>query len=245
MDEEIEQINCLEHGDACATYICEHLAADPIQQWHSDFPTKEMPWPDAWCSRCEAEYAKEGEWNERNESKITVKVFCSHCYESARSDSLGYIEGKALEQWRSFVSMCCTELQEKNSAISKEYLLGKHKRYDWDQANGELVFSNDGVPAVIAKIDFIGSFSTKSGTWLWAWANFSLLENIRQQVEMVRDFGVAQGFPWLTTAKWIAEEADGWDMSAIAAHILRAKGVYRSPHDSGSTFMVIRELRNV
>jgi hypothetical protein len=245
MEEEIEQINCSEHGEANTAYVCEHLIANPVQQWHSDYPSEDSPWPDAWCSACNAEYLKEGGWSERNEDKVSIKTICHYCYENARSDSVDYIEGDSYGRWQKFVSTCCEEFHEKNDMLSETYSLGEHKRYDWDQEKGELIFSNDGIPAVIAKIDFVGSFSSKSNTWLWAWANFHLLENVRLQVEKVREFGEAQGFPRLTTAKWVAEESDGWEMSAVAARVLDAKGIYLSPRDGGATFMIIKEIRKV
>lgn len=245
MDEDFDQINCSEHGKASTTYVCEHLVADPVQKWHSDYPSEDSPWPDAWCAACNAEYLKEGEWNEHNEDNVPIKIICNYCYENARSDSVDHIQGVAEEQWHDFLKVCCEELHEKNNVLSEKYELGKHGRYDWDQEKGELVFSNNGIPAVVAKVDFVGSFSSKSNTWLWAWANFYLLENVRTKVVEVRNFGEEHGFPRLTTAKWFAEAPDAWEMSAIAAHVLDAEGVYRSPSENGGLFMVIREISKV
>lgn len=243
MDTEAEQVTCPEHGEATATYVCEHLAADPMQRWHSDYPSADAPWPDAWCSACNVAYMREGEWNERNEDDLEIRILCHCCYENARADSVGYLDGDALERWEEFVCTCCEELTKKNEALGAQFALGSHKRYDWDQETGQLVFSNDGVPAVTADVDFVGSISTTSNTWLWAWANFHLLEPVRARVEALRDYGEAHGFPHLTTAKWPAEMADGWEMAAIAAHVLQAKGVYRSPSDKGALFMLISGIR--
>jgi len=243
MVDDSEKLACPEHGEATATYVCEHLAADPVQRWYSDYPSAGTPWPDAWCAACNHVYLREGEWNERNECDLDIRILCHHCYENARSDSVDYLSNDALDRWEEFVSACCEELKEKNDALSVEFAIGSHKRYDWDQATGELVFSNDGIHAVTAKVDFVGSISTASNTWLWAWANFHLLEPIRLRVEAVRDHGEVHGYPRLTTAKWHAEMVDGWEMAAIAAHVLKAKGVYRSPSEKGALFMLISDIR--
>jgi len=78
-------IECDTHGPAFETYICEHLAANPFQTWFSSAPTKEDPWPDAWCSICHEAYQREGIWNERNEAYLRIKLFCHHCYEAHRT----------------------------------------------------------------------------------------------------------------------------------------------------------------
>ena len=128
-------------------------------------------------------------------------------------------------------------------AAKTDFNLGSYERYDWDQERGELVFSDQGVPKVVAKIQFIGSISTKSGTWLWSWDNATVLDGIKDQMQRVRGFGKEHGISKLTTAKWEAEEVDGWEMTAISAKILKAKGAYRSPDDDGFTFMVFTDIR--
>ncbi|MDP1977416.1 DUF6882 domain-containing protein [Undibacterium sp.] len=242
MDEEFDELTCAQHGKVHTTYVCEHLISDPVQKWHSDYPDAENHWPDAWCEVCNAHYQAEGEWNEHNEDLVPIKLLCHVCYEEMRSASLARITGADYDAWDNFVDACFKELQDKSGLLNQEFSLGSHQRYDWDQETGELVFSNDGVPAVIAKIDFIGSYSSKTNTWLWSWANFHLLEGMRIRVAAVRDYGESHDYPWLTTSKWEAEEGDAWDMAAVAAHVLQAKGVYRSPREGGAGFLLIREI---
>ena len=85
MKELDKTLECKTHGRAFATYICEHLAANPQQEWYSEIPNEQKRWPDAWCSVCDEAFQSEGEWNERNESKLRIKLFCHHCYESHRA----------------------------------------------------------------------------------------------------------------------------------------------------------------
>jgi len=49
------------------------------------------------------------------------------------------------------------------------FRIDSHPRYDWSQEKGELVFSDAGVPKVVATIQVVGDFSGASKTWLWAW----------------------------------------------------------------------------
>jgi len=243
MNDESAQVICDAHGKARTTYVCSHLAADPEQRWHGDYPSDDNPWPDSWCDRCNVAFLREGEWNDRNAGEVKLSVLCHHCYERARGRSVARLTDTHLASWQSFVDDCHRELGAKQDRLKRDYSLDVHKRWDWDQERAELVFSNDGVAAVIAKVQFVGSISTKTDTWLWSWANPSLLENVWLDVKAIRDFGEKRDFPHLTVPKWPAEEADGWDMAAIATHILDAHGVYRTPGDTGFTFLVLTEVR--
>jgi Family of unknown function (DUF6882) len=242
---ESNRVSCAQHGKASATYLCQHLVEDPVQRWYCDYPTEDRPWPDAWCSACEAVYAREGGWNETSKKGVPIRLLCCHCYEHLRSGSVDRLDEDALPTWEAFLADCGNGLHRKQELLKAEFSLDTHKRYHWDQATGELIFSNDGVPAVVATIQFVGSISTVSHTWLWSWANFDLLENVRTRVIAVRKLGERKGFPRLTVPKWRAEKAGGWEMSAVAAHVLDARGVFCSPGEGFYGFMVMTDVRRL
>lgn len=79
------QISCDLHGEAFETFICSHLAENPVQTWYSMASTLENQWPDSWCSTCHSAYLRENEWNEKNEGEIEAKLFCHRCYEAHRA----------------------------------------------------------------------------------------------------------------------------------------------------------------
>jgi hypothetical protein len=130
-------------------------------------------------------------------------------------------------------------LKDRQARLEQEYSLGKWPRYDWSQGTRQLVFSDGGKPKVVADIQFVGSVSTRSDTWLWAWANDTVTPDLHEAVLKVRQHGAVHGLPHLTTAKWRATEVDGWEMTSIAAFLLLAEGAYRSPDGNGFTFMIV------
>jgi len=81
-----KQVECADHGTGFATYACEHLVSNPAQEWFSREPDEEHKWPDAWCSTCDTFFQEQGEWNEKNESKLKIQLLCHHCYERLRSE---------------------------------------------------------------------------------------------------------------------------------------------------------------
>ena len=68
---------------------------------------------------------------------------------------------------------------------------------------------------------------------------------VRIPMDKVREFGEAHDFPKLIVPEWTAEEVDGWEMSAIAADVIKAKGVYRAPVQDGFTFLAILDAKSV
>ena len=78
-------IQCGEHGKAFEAFVCAHLALNSAQQWFSEETTMANPWPDAWCSDCNEEFLKFGEWNDQNGTCLNIKLLCHHCYRQARA----------------------------------------------------------------------------------------------------------------------------------------------------------------
>ena len=132
-----------------------------------------------------------------------------------------------------------------NKQLETTFKIGSYQRWNYDQETCEFIFSDDGLPKVIAKFQVVGSFSTETKTWLWSWANESILETACDQIQRVREFGVSHDIGKLAEARWDADEADGWEMAAIAAELLGARGAYRCPSKIGFLFLVYTDIQFV
>lgn len=239
-----DSVTCGKHGDARATFVCRHLARQPAQRWFSFKPDKRNPFPDAWCSRCDAVYERQGGWTDTGKTP-PIAVICHHCYIAGRDASAHSLSGRALGQWESFLRTAIEDLKAKQDRLTTEFGLSRHERFDWSQSTGKLVFSNAGKPAVIADFEFIGSTAKASGTWLWSWANTSHLPRMRKASGTVLELGELFDFRKLTTPLWKGEEVDGWEMAAATAALLHAPGVYRSSSERGASFLLIKRIRHV
>jgi hypothetical protein len=236
-------VECDTHGSAHAAFVCAHLIARPEQAWYCDYPSKRDPFPDAWCAECERVVEREEGWSDLACAFADIKVICGQCYVNLQARSIPVLEDAVRADWETFVASCRDALAVLQSSLDHRLGIGSYERYDYDQATKQLVFSNKGVPGLIADLEVVGTYSKVAGTWMWSWANFSLLSKVRTRMKRVRTLGEQRSFPRLTTYLWPGEKSDAWDMAAIAAHVLRAQGVYRSPGESTDLFMTISKIR--
>jgi hypothetical protein len=145
--------------------------------------------------------------------------------------------------YRAFLTDAHEYLKARQAELQRDYKIGSYPRYDWYQDRGELVFSDHGVEKVIARMQIVGDVSNTSHTWLWSWANPTIDNDISAQILLVKRYGQRHGIHRLVEAKWPADEVDGWEMAAIAAKLLHAKGAYRSPATGGPVFLIMTDVR--
>lgn len=137
---------------------------------------------------------------------------------------------------------CVHALSRSNDSCEKAFQIGSWPRYDYDLDRGTLVFSQEGTPRVIASILVAGTTSQSGGTWLWSWANSYIPEHVSEQLKKVRDFGIAEGISELTGPYAPDDEHVGWQMTAIAARIMGAKGAYRCPGSNGFMYFLFTDI---
>ncbi|HXU94589.1 MAG TPA: hypothetical protein VFP33_13115 [Gallionella sp.] len=146
------------------------------------------------------------------------------------------------EKYRQLVTEAHQYMTNCQEKLRAEYQLNVWPRYDWDQDAASLIFSDSSGSRVRASIQFVGSVSSRSGTWLWSWANDSFLHEVTCKMSYVKEYGIDNDIEQLATDTWQADEVDGWEMTSIAGYLIGAKGSYRTPSDYGFTYMVITEI---
>lgn len=86
-------VKCETHGSGYETFVCQHLASNPKQEWFPECPSDTNQWPDAWCALCDKYFQEEGQWNEKNSPKLKVRLLCHRCYEKLREHGKPHVEG--------------------------------------------------------------------------------------------------------------------------------------------------------
>jgi|TARA_R100000306_G_scaffold60710_1_gene61349 hypothetical protein len=94
MSEAGQYVECCEHGQQQATYVCQHVVQSlrdgvPRGFWSAEAAPGDKR-PDSWCSACEEMVNKTGgEWNDESEEFAGVKLLCGACYDRAKELNLG------------------------------------------------------------------------------------------------------------------------------------------------------------
>ncbi len=130
---------------------------------------------------------------------------------------------------------------DKNERFFERY--GQHSRWDWDDEAITLTFSDQVLPTLRIDVTLVGS--TEGDSWEWSWANSNYETRSKLGMEKVRDFGQTNGFDKLTSAFLDADEFTGWEMTAVAAHILDALGAYRFPTEQGYCYLLYRKIEEI
>jgi hypothetical protein len=87
-------VRCAQDGVGYGAFVCQHLfaAGDATGEervgFCSDDPTRENPWPDAWCYACDERFEADGEvWTDEGAEAAGISLVCHHCYERIRTNN--------------------------------------------------------------------------------------------------------------------------------------------------------------
>ena len=139
-------------------------------------------------------------------------------------------------EFKEFLEGSIEGLRLQTAAHQRMWHFGEEERWDFAQDKGELIFTFPDM-IVRAPAQIIGTFDSRAGTWMWAWANSSIAESVARDSARVRAYGEQHQIERLTMPSWPAEEMDGWHMAALANRLCESNGAYRGP--AGTTFVFI------
>lgn len=248
MSDASRRLHCTRHGATPATFVCEHIGSGAGCGFH----TSEDPddaWPDAWCDACQAALGLHGGWDESNEPKVSL--LCTGCYETARTKNR-YVPAPLVpgqlsvsdEEYAALARACFDRVQDRQEAVDRRWRFIGRARWEYDDGGSILRLFNDGEPGVVATARPVGSFSTKTETWMWTWANEQYSEAERADAAQVRTFGEIRGIRRLHDPHWSCTEDDAWEVAQIAADLLDAQVIYRAPFDHVRVFFLLSDFRD-
>lgn len=114
---------------------------------------------------------------------------------------------------------------------------------DWsiNQDEGVIKFATDDLEAV-ASVQIIGTYNTMDETWLWSWANSSIVPELQRDALRLRDFGLKQGFSWFAERKLGCTEEEAWELTAIGCQLCDSQCAYRGPAGDTLVFVTFGDL---
>jgi hypothetical protein len=150
------------------------------------------------------------------------------------------------EEFDAFLQQAVDELGQKQARLQSGYGIGGYAAFWFDQKSGTLEFRDDDArPRLVATIVPLGSHSTKSDTWMWAWANQSILPALRSLAEPLKDLGRRTGVAFLAEPSFGVTEGMPWDLTALGVQHLGALGAYRAPSKDRDVYFAIVSLKRM
>lgn len=146
-------------------------------------------------------------------------------------------------EYKKWMHKAVHQAQAQNERCAKAFRLSSWPRWQTELDKGHLYFVEDGIPRVVASVLVAGSISNRCGTWLWSWGNESLPTVVKDEMFLVRAWGVKENIAQLSDPKFPADQEDAWELASAALRILDGKGIYRCPHDAGAIWVVFRDIR--
>ncbi|MEV0248510.1 DUF6882 domain-containing protein [Nocardia sp. NPDC050712] len=114
--------------------------------------------------------------------------------------------------------------------------LGSADRWGLDQTTGLMTWTFPDKTAT-APAQLIGSYNPSAGSWMWAWANESILPEMSRDSDLVREWASAHGHPELAEPVIDADDQMAAMLGALALRVTAATGFYRGTGSASIPFI--------
>ncbi|MCE9584451.1 MAG: hypothetical protein K8T20_18335 [Planctomycetes bacterium] len=147
-------------------------------------------------------------------------------------------------EFEALLSLALKELEDRQALLPPPEEGGS---WNGSQVTGEFALTDSqGRTSLTARMQFVGTWSSASGSWFWAWADETLDPAVCESVEEVRAFGHKQRVAALTSERMPCSEEDAVRLFAIALHIMKAEAPYRYAMSPTSTaYVALFDIKNV
>ncbi len=229
-------IECARHGSSRATFVCGHAARGTERGFHFE-RSLDDPWPDAYCDACARVVERDGAWTDENQAAADLKLLCGSCWEECFAREAG--EAPPDVQQR-HLRAALDRASRRQATFLERTQLARFPRYFWDQPSGAFELRDAGErPHWRARFLIAGSWSRRSGTFLWGWANDSLDRRCTAPVVQVKRDGEQKLIPRLWRALQSCTEPEAIDLWIAAGDALEADGLYQCPHDDSIIYLLL------
>lgn len=148
------------------------------------------------------------------------------------------VERVLQSDWKQLFSSCLGKMTAIQLACD-QYVV-KNQNWNVNFQEGLISFGEDAYP-----IQFLGSESNQTNTWLWGWENVNQFDTqLLQLVEQVRQYGEEKALAPLQKAElMLDDDINGHTLSIVACGIQEPPVCYyRCPHANGAAFVALTDI---
>ncbi|CAL2063581.1 DUF6882 domain-containing protein [Tenacibaculum sp. 190524A05c] len=107
-----------------------------------------------------------------------------------------------------------------------QYNLDSYSHWFYDQESELLrIYNNDNDEIYFDYVP-IGSYSLKSNTWLWSWANEHSIEKNKTKTLIIKELGEKNSYSQLSDGLFECDKEECWNFAAITKNYIQSLGVY-------------------
>jgi hypothetical protein len=233
-----DELVCGRHGTTSARFVCRHAQAGIACGWHVDERGAL-----ALCDRCiTLRLEKIG---------ADIAVVCAVCWEEHRArnaDVPAFARPQSDAERETLQRHACEVLAVRQEAAQAMWQvgLGDHAPalvpWSLDVEAQALTFTDDKL-RIVADVRFLGSFSTITDTFQWAWVTMGEDSPLSVASNRLRAFGEIRGIPDLAQMSWRGKLERAWDMTALAGYLLGYDAAFRMPQDHLYWFVLLDRFR--
>ena len=143
--------------------------------------------------------------------------------------------------YRAFVKQCARDFEKVQKKFIRDYRMGTHDRWFYEQDISTITFSRGDTERHFRYLS-LGTYSHRSGTWMWSWRNPTTVEPNKWETLKIKRYGERKGFHRLREGQFLVREDEGLEFVAIAHKLLGGLGSYQVPAGNVTGYLLIKEL---
>lgn len=154
-------------------------------------------------------------------TELSIRIACSKCGSSQT------IENN--DEFNRLIELACISLGQSTPEIYESFgIANSGGRWDIDDDEGVIRFTQAGGRACTAQFDFIGTWADESETFKWGWDHPYATNATRFAADQVYEIGQQIDAIPMTTNLIGATENDVWHLAKLAAYLAERPATYRA-----------------
>lgn len=143
------------------------------------------------------------------------------------------------EQFESYLDMCYDKLESKQQKFISHYNINSFDEYWYDQDKCILQFKDNGQVLLEFSVVFIGSWSGKSNSWMWSWANENVADYARSKSNCLKYLQNVTESEVFINSLFECNQEMAYELAAFSIEYLDAEGMYIVPGERNDLFMAV------
>lgn len=144
------------------------------------------------------------------------------------------------KKYEKYANKTCQKLTEFQDDFRKKYDTENYENWSYNQSNEILRLYSENKEIYFKYIP-VGTFSQKTNTWMWSWANENSVEPRKLQTLKVKEFGKKKNYINLTNDHFDGDKFTGWELTSIAFELIGGIGTYRVISDHLEVYFLLTE----